>query len=136
MDSVLDLNRFGIELLVYGFNSWNHRTIQFQIRAQHDAMKSLELQRQNSLPAHLRALQMQLETALSLQYAQRDYYTGGAWQQKEATEMLAHLNAILKSTLTRTTPEKVPISQEWRLWRATLLSNRFDLRTVYGSRLK
>jgi LytS/YehU family sensor histidine kinase len=33
-------------------------------------------------------------------------------RQKEASEMLAHLNAILKSTLTRTTPEKVPLSQE------------------------
>ena len=35
----------------------------------------------------------------------------GAYQ-KEAAEMLSHLNAILKSTLQRTTPEKVPLSQE------------------------
>jgi LytS/YehU family sensor histidine kinase len=33
-------------------------------------------------------------------------------RQKEPAEMLAHLNAILKSTLKRTTPEKVPLSQE------------------------
>jgi LytS/YehU family sensor histidine kinase len=33
-------------------------------------------------------------------------------RQAEAVEMLAHLNAILKSTLKRTAPEKVPLSQE------------------------
>src|ERR1700760_98360 len=33
----------------------------------------------------------------------------------EAAEMLKHLNSILKSTLTRTTPEKVPLSQELEL---------------------
>jgi LytS/YehU family sensor histidine kinase len=33
-------------------------------------------------------------------------------RSKEAAEMLSHLNAILKSTLKRTTPEKVPLSQE------------------------
>ena len=33
-------------------------------------------------------------------------------RQSEATEMIGHLNAILKSTLKRTTPEKVPLSQE------------------------
>ncbi len=33
-------------------------------------------------------------------------------RQKEATEMLSHLYVILKSTLKRTTPEKVPLSQE------------------------
>jgi LytS/YehU family sensor histidine kinase len=33
-------------------------------------------------------------------------------RQAEATEMLGHLNALLKSTLKRTTPEKVPLSQE------------------------
>jgi LytS/YehU family sensor histidine kinase len=33
-------------------------------------------------------------------------------RQLQAAEMLGHLNAILKSTLKRTTPEKVPLSQE------------------------
>jgi LytS/YehU family sensor histidine kinase len=36
-------------------------------------------------------------------------------RQKAAAEMLAHLNSILKSTLTRSTPEKVPLSQELEL---------------------
>ena len=33
-------------------------------------------------------------------------------RQSEAAEMLGHLNTILKSTLKRTIPEKVPLSQE------------------------
>src|ERR1700691_2283766 len=33
-------------------------------------------------------------------------------RQKEADTMLSHLNAILKATLARSTPEKVPLSQE------------------------
>lgn len=55
----LDMNRFGIELLLYGFAFTG--IPQFKIRAQRDAMRSLELQTQ--LPtAHLRVLQMQLES--------------------------------------------------------------------------
>ena len=33
-------------------------------------------------------------------------------RQQQAAEMLGHLNAILKSTLKRTTPEKIPLSKE------------------------
>jgi LytS/YehU family sensor histidine kinase len=85
--------------------------VQFQIRAQRDAMKSLELQKQLSA-AHLRALQMQLEPhfLFNTLYAITTLVELG--RQKEAAAMLGHLNAILKSTLKRTTPEKVPLSQE------------------------
>jgi len=109
--SLLDLNRFGIELLIYGFILGVIGTIQFQIRAQHDAMKSLELQRQLSA-AHLRALQMQLEPHFLFNTLNAITTLVELGRQKEAAEMLTHLNAILKSTLTRTTPEKVPLSQE------------------------
>lgn len=33
-------------------------------------------------------------------------------RSKEASEMLTHLNAILKSTLKRSTPEKIPLAEE------------------------
>jgi LytS/YehU family sensor histidine kinase len=36
-------------------------------------------------------------------------------RQREASEMLRHLNSILKSTLASRTPEKVPLSQELEL---------------------
>jgi hypothetical protein len=61
---VLDINRFGTELLLYGFVFGITGITQFQIRAQRDAMQALELQRQLST-AHLQALQMQLEPHFS-----------------------------------------------------------------------
>jgi sensor histidine kinase YesM len=109
--SLLDINRFGIELLLYGFVFGITGVAQFQMRAQHDAMKSLELQKQLSA-AHLQALQMQLEPHFLFNALNAITTLVELGRQKEATAMLSHLNAILKSTLQRTTPEKVPLSQE------------------------
>jgi len=109
--SMLNINRLGIEVLLYGFVFCIAGILQFQIRAQRDAMKSLELQKQLSA-AHLRALQMQLEPHFLFNTLNAITTLVELGRQKEATEMLSHLNAILKSTLMRTTPEKVPLSQE------------------------
>src|ERR1700761_8261606 len=110
-ESNLNINRLGMELLLYGFLFGITGVIQSQIRAQRDAMQSLELQRQLSA-AHLRALQMQLEPHFLFNTLNAITTLVELGRQREATEMLAHLNVILKSTLTRTTPEKVPLSQE------------------------
>jgi len=109
--SLLNINRFGIEILIYGFVFGITGIIQSQIRAQRDAMQSLKLQRQLSA-AHLRALQMQLEPHFLFNTLNAITTLVELGRQKEAAEMLAHLNAILKSTLQRSTPEKVPLSQE------------------------
>jgi hypothetical protein len=42
-------------------------------------------------------------------------FCSGTAPHKEAAEMLRHLNAILKTTLQRSAPEKVPFSQELEL---------------------
>jgi signal transduction histidine kinase len=109
--SMLNINRFGIEVLLYGFVFGIAGVVQFQIRAQREAVKSLELQKQLSA-AHLRALQMQLEPHFLFNTLNAITTLVELGRQKEATEMLSHLNAILKSTLKRETPEKVPLSQE------------------------
>lgn len=109
--SLLNLNRFGIEILIYGFVFGVTGISQYQIRAQRDAMKALELEKQLSA-AHLRALQMQLEPHFLFNTLNAITTLVELGRQTEAAEMLAHLNAILKSTLTRTTPEKIPLSQE------------------------
>ena len=108
---MLNLNRFGMEVLLYGFLFGMIGTIQFQIRAQRDALKSAELQEQLST-AHLRALQMQLEPHFLFNTLNAITTLIEFGRQKEASAMLSHLNAILRSTLQRTTPEKVPLSQE------------------------
>ena len=109
--SMMNINRFGLEILIYGFVFGITGIVQFQIRAQRDAMHSVELQRQLSA-AHLRALQMQLEPHFLFNTLNALTTLVELGRQKEAAEMLGHLNAILKSTLVRTTPEKVPLSQE------------------------
>jgi Putative regulator of cell autolysis len=108
---LLNVNRFGIELLIYGFVFGITGIVQYHIRAQRDALKAMELQRQLSV-AHLRALQMQLEPHFLFNTLNAITTLVELGRQKQATEMLTHLNAILKSTLARTTPEKIPLSKE------------------------
>ncbi len=108
---LLTINRFGMEFLTYGFIFGIIGIFQFQIRAQRDAIKSLELEKQLSA-AQLRALQMQLEPHFLFNTLNAITTLVEFGRQNEAAQMLAHLNTILKSTLKRTTPEKVPLSQE------------------------
>jgi signal transduction histidine kinase len=107
-------NTLGLGLLIYGFIFGIAGAVQFQTRAQRDAMKALDLERQLSA-AHLRALQMQLEPHFLFNTLNAITALVELGRQKEAAEMLSHLNAILKSTLKRTTPEKVPLGQELEL---------------------
>jgi signal transduction histidine kinase len=109
--SLLNINRFGTEILLYGFVFGITGIVAFQIRAQKDALRAVELQRQLSA-AQLRALQMQLEPHFLFNTLNAITTLVELGRSKEAGEMLSHLNAILKSTLKRTTPEKVPLSQE------------------------
>ncbi len=108
---LLSMNRFGIEVLIYGFVFGLVGVIQYQIRAQREKMHSLELERQLS-DARLRALQMQIEPHFLFNTLNAITALVELGRQKEAVEMLAHLNAILKSTLKRTLPAKVPLAQE------------------------
>ena len=108
---LLNVNRFGIEILIYGFAFGITGVIRYHLRAQRDVMRSLELERQLSA-AHLRALQMQLEPHFLFNTLNAITTLVELGRQKQAAEMLTHLNAILKTTLTRTTPEKVSLSKE------------------------
>jgi len=112
--SMLHINRFGMELLLYGFVFGINGFSEYQLRAQRDAIQALELQWQLSA-AHLRALQMQLEPHFLFNTLNAITTLVDLGRQAEAAEILAHLNTILKSTLTRTTPEKVPLSQELQI---------------------
>lgn len=108
---LLNWNRLGIEILLYGFIFGIIGALQYRMRAQKDAMHALELQQQLSA-AHLHALQMQLEPHFLFNTLNAITTLVELGRQKQAAEMLRHLNAILKSTLQRDTPEKVPLSQE------------------------
>lgn len=107
----LSWNRFGIELLLYGFVFGMIGIVQFRIRTQRETLKAAELEKQLSA-AHLRALQMQLEPHFLFNTLNAITTLVELGRQQQATEMLRHLNAILKSTLQRSAPEKVPLSEE------------------------
>lgn len=108
---LFNLNRFGIEILIYGFVFAITGIIQFQFRAQREGLRALELERQLSA-AHLQTLQMQLEPHFLFNTLNAITTLVELGRQQQAAEMLSHLNAILKTTLQRTAPEKVPLSQE------------------------
>ncbi|WP_197413935.1 sensor histidine kinase [Terracidiphilus gabretensis] len=112
--ALLCINRFGIEVLVYGFVFGLIGIVQYQLHAQRERIRSLELERQLSA-AQLRALQMQLEPHFLFNTLNAITTLVELGRQEEAVEMLAHLNTILKSTLKRTTPEKVPLWQEMEI---------------------
>lgn len=109
--SMLTINRFGMEVLLYGFLFGIIGVVQFQFRAQQDALKALELRKQLSA-AQLHALQMQLEPHFLFNTLNAITTLVELGRQKEALSTINHLNAILQSTLQRTAPEKVPLSQE------------------------
>ena len=104
-------NRFGMEILIYGFILGLIGSIQSHIREQRHALGAAELQRQLAA-AQLKALQMQLEPHFLFNTLNAITTLVELGRQHQATEMLGHLNAILKRTLERETPEKIPLSQE------------------------
>jgi len=104
-------NRFGMEILIYGFILGLIGSIHSQIRAQRDALRAAELRRQLAA-AQLKALQMQLEPHFLFNTLNAITTLVELGRQHQAAEMLGHLNAILQRTLERETPEKIPLSQE------------------------
>lgn len=112
--SLLNINRFGLEILIYGFVLGLTGVVRSQLVVQREAMRSLQLEKQLSV-AHLRALQMQLEPHFLLNTLNAITTLVELGRQEQASEMLSHLNAMLKSTLKRSTPEKIPLSQELEL---------------------
>ena len=111
LTSLLHVNRFGLEILICGFIAGLIGVVQFHIRAQREALQSVELQRQLAA-AQLQALQMQLEPHFLFNTLNAIITLVELGRQSQAAEMLGHLNAILKRTLERTTPERIPLSQE------------------------
>jgi signal transduction histidine kinase len=108
---LIELNRFGTEILIYGFIVGVIGAIQYHVRSQRDAVNSLELQRQLA-SAQLQALQMQMEPHFLFNTLNAITTLVELERGREAAQMLTHLNSILKATLARTMPQKVPLSQE------------------------
>jgi signal transduction histidine kinase len=107
----LTLVRFGFELLLYGFVLGFSGLLHAQSQFQRNAVRSLELEKQLS-QAQLKALQMQMEPHFLFNTLNAVTTLVELGRNDEASETLAHLNTILRKTLQRSTPEKIPFSQE------------------------
>lgn len=105
------LERFGVELVVYGFIGGICAFLHSRMQTQQALLQKLEVERQLT-QAQLKALQMQMEPHFLFNTLNAITALVEDGSQKEAAETLAHLNEILKSTLARETPEKIPLAQE------------------------
>ncbi len=112
--SYLNLNRFFFELLLYGFIFGLTGVIHLRLASQRDKMRTLSLERQLSA-AHLRALQMQIEPHFLFNTLNAITSLIEQDRKEHPLRTLQNLNAILKTTLRRNTPEKVSLAQELQL---------------------
>jgi sensor histidine kinase YesM len=104
---VQTLERFGVELAIYGFTGGVCAFLHSQMQTQ----QKLEIERQLT-QAQLKALQMQMEPHFLFNTLNAITTLVRTARQKEADATLTHLNTILKATLSSSTPEKIPLSQE------------------------
>lgn len=110
-ENYFNIARFGFELLLYGFVVGFSGLLQVQSQAHRDAVRSLELEKQLS-QAQLKALQMQMEPHFLFNTLNAVTTLVELNRNEQARETLAHLNTILRKTLQRDTPKKIPFSQE------------------------
>lgn len=110
----LTLSSFGEDLIIYGFLFGFSGFLHLQEYRQRDTLLKLQLEKQLS-EAQLKALQMQMEPhfLFNTLNAITSLMTQG--KNSEAMTTLAHLNTILRRTLERRAPEKVPFSEELRV---------------------
>jgi hypothetical protein len=110
----LTIVRFGFELLLYAFLFGISGFLYVQSQSQKNALRSLELEKQLS-QAQLATLQMQMEPHFLFNTLNAVTTLVELNRNDEASETLAHLNTILRKTLQRNAPEKIPFAQELQI---------------------
>jgi len=108
------LSSFGADLMIYAFLFGISGFLHMQSQRQLDAMLKLGLEKQLS-QAQLHALQMQMEPHFLFNTLNALASLVAQGRNPEATETLAHLDTILRMTLQRRAPEKVPFTEELRV---------------------
>jgi len=110
----LDWERFGIDLLLYGFIYGISCVLYSRFQNQRTVIQKLEVERQLT-QAQLKALQMQMEPHFRFNTLNALASLVAQGRNKEASKTLAHLDMILRTTLRRSAPEKVPFVEELRV---------------------
>ena len=106
--------RFGIDLLIYALIYSFSGFLHSQSEAQRAIVLGLRLERQLS-QAQLKALQMQMEPHFLFNTLNAITSLVAQGRNAEAMKTLAHLHTILRATLQRKAPEKVPFADELRV---------------------
>jgi len=108
------ISSFGTDLMIYGFVFGISGFLHTESQRQLDAMLKLELEKQLS-QAQLHALQMQMEPHFLFNTLNAITSLVAHGRNPEAMKTLGHLNTILRMTLQRKAPEKVPFAEELRV---------------------
>ncbi len=108
------MSSFGEDLIIYGFLFGFSGFLHLQAHRQKDALLKLELEKQLS-EAQLKALQMQMEPHFLFNTLNAITSLMEQGNNSEAMTTLSHLNTILRRTLERRAPEKVPCAEELRV---------------------
>jgi two-component sensor histidine kinase len=113
--------RFGVELVIYGFISGMCAFLSSRMQTQQALVQKLEIEHQKLelekqlTTAQLKALQMQMEPHFLFNTLNAITSLVDQHKNEAAMETLAHLNTILRTTLQRRSPEKVPFTEELEL---------------------
>lgn len=106
--------RFGVDLLIYALIYSFSGFLHSQSEAQRAIVQGLSLERQLS-QAQLKALQMQMEPHFLFNTLNAITSLVAQGRNDEAMKTLGHLHTILRATLQRKAPEKVPFADELRV---------------------
>ncbi len=117
------LERFGVELVIYGFISCVCAFLHSRMQTQQALVQKLEVERQLT-QAQLKALQMQMEPHFFFNTLNAITSLMVQERNKEAIRTMAHLSDILRVTLQREAPEKVPFAEELRIVESYLAIQR------------
>jgi signal transduction histidine kinase len=111
---VINPERFGIDVVIYGFICGICAFLYSRMQTQHALVQKLEIERQLT-QAQLKALQMQMEPHFLFNTLNAITSLMVQGRNKEAIKTMTHLNTILRTTLRRKSPEKVPFVEELRI---------------------
>lgn len=111
---VESVERFGVDVVIYGFIYGISGFLWSRFQTQQALVQKLEVERQLT-HAQLKALQMQMEPHFLFNTLNAITSLVAQKRNDEAMKTLGHLNTILRTTLQRKTPEKVPFAEELKV---------------------
>jgi hypothetical protein len=117
LDGRLDvrtMERFGVELVIYGFIGGVCAFLYSRMQTQQALVQKLEIERQLT-QAQLQALQTQMEPHFLFNTLNALASLVAQGRNPEASKTLTHLETILRTTLQRRAPAKVPFIEELRV---------------------